>query len=122
MTRRQQIILGFVVRCAAAAFIALIGWWSCVTARVAETVRPVVCRLLDWPIATVGLLFPKWWAGIDAFYGRNLCDFCTPGERLTRHLELAIPVYVLLLYVPTFIRWIVEKRRRPHISTHPKQA
>jgi hypothetical protein len=59
----------------------------------------------------MGLLFPKWWAGIDVFYGRNLCDFCTPDERFVRHVELAIPVYVLLLYLPKVLTLAVKRRR-----------
>jgi hypothetical protein len=66
--------------------------------------------VLDWPVATTGLLFPTWWAGIDAFYGRNLCDFCTPDERLVRHIELAIPVYVMFLYLPKILMLAVKKR------------
>jgi hypothetical protein len=122
MNRRRQIVVGLVVRCGCATLLALIGWWSCVTARAGETIRPAICRVLDWPVATVGLLFPKWWAGIDAFYGRNLCDFCTPSERLVRHLEFAIPVCILLFYIPALIKWAAEKRGRSQPTTRPKQT
>lgn len=99
----------------------LLGWvtWWCYLngGRLAGLPR-IVYHVLDWPVATVGLLFPAYWAGIDAFYGQNLCDFCTPSELLVEHLKLAVPVFVLLSYVITKLHdW---RRRRSNVAVEKR--
>lgn len=54
-------------------------WWCYLNgARLGGAPR-VVYHVLDWPVATVGLLFPAHRAGIDVFYGRNLRPLHTAG-------------------------------------------
>ncbi|HEY0157559.1 MAG TPA: hypothetical protein VGF28_09765 [Thermoanaerobaculia bacterium] len=112
MTLHSGIVLALLsvaVRLSVATTLGVITWWSYVTRGASDGLLRILYRVLDWPVATVGQLFPQSWAGIDVFYGTNLCDFCTPRELLLEHLKFAVPVFVLLSYVGTSLR---ERWRR----------
>jgi hypothetical protein len=104
-------LVGLVHRFVYATLFALVSWLSCVMplGERAEW-QTWTCKVLDWPVATVGLLFPRW-KGVDVFYDGVRCDFCSPAELMWGHLVLAVPVYVVLFYVLPFVLWLVRKWR-----------
>jgi hypothetical protein len=107
-------LFSFTIRVVIGLLLGSVTWWCYLNGARFAGVPRLVYYVLDWPVATVGLLLPAYWAGIDAFYGRNLCDFCTAPELLVEHLKLAVPVFVGLSYAVTalHVRW----RRRSKIT------
>ena len=110
----MRLLRSFVVRVIIAAAISILTWWTC--SRAWGTLRELqsaICQVTDWPVAVVGrLLFPRGHEAIDMYYGRSLCDFCTDGELLWRHLKLAVPVYLVLSYLITGVVWLITHREK----------
>lgn len=73
----------------------------------------MLTKLLDLPVAAVGLLLPLAWRGIDLWFHPQELGYLAVSDVLIRHLRIAIPVYVLVFYLPTVARggW---RRLRPH--------
>jgi hypothetical protein len=77
----------------------------------------VTTHVLNLPVAAVGLILPDEWQGIDLWFSQQEWGYLHFSETLIRHLRLAIPVYVLLFYVPSLFRGAVKwgrGRRRRH--------
>ena len=107
----MRYLIGFIHRVVYATLIGLLTWFTCATPfGEHRRLQTLICQVFDWPVATAGRLF-KTWHGLDVFYGGRSCDFCQPIDFVWSHLQLAVPVYVLLFYVPTLVRWIVRRRR-----------
>lgn len=116
MTIRSRLvirILGLTHRLAYATTVALAGFLL--------TVMPVglridpsgfVVHLLDLPVAAAGLLLAPEWRGIDLWFQPQEWGYLHPIEGLLRHLRLAIPVYMLLFYLPNLIAG-AHRRLRP---------
>jgi len=51
--------------------------------------------------------------GLDVFFdhGGEWCDFCSAQQTLWYHLRFAVPIYVVLFYVPALVAWSIRKRR-----------
>lgn len=64
----------------------------------------VVARVLNLPVALAGLALPLELRGLDTWFHRSAVDPGNPTGTLVRHLRNAIPVYVLLFYVPNLLR------------------
>jgi hypothetical protein len=64
---------------------------------------------LDFPVALAGEVLPI--RGLELVFNDYgpWCDFCSPGQRFRLQMRLAIPVYLLLLYVPNLIGWIARR-------------
>jgi hypothetical protein len=102
-----------------AAFLALLTWFSCAAPLGTHPhTQGLICKVLDWPVATVGQLFPRWY-GVDVFYGGRSCDFCKPIDFVWSHTRLAVPVYVVLFYLPNFVVWIVRRFRNGRSKEAP---
>ena len=112
-------LFSLAVRVVIAMVLGYATWWCYLNGGRAAGLPRVVYHLLDWPVATVGLLFPSYWAGIDAFYGQNLCDFCTPNELLLEHLKLAVPVFVGLSYAVTTLHAWWRRRSKLAVEAPP---
>src|SRR5688572_23379782 len=98
-------LVGLIHRTVYATLFALVSWMACAMPLGPRVgLQTFTCKVLDWPVATAGLLFPGW-KGVDVFYGGVKCDFCTPSELLWGHLLLAVPVYVVLFYLPLLFVW-----------------
>jgi hypothetical protein len=71
-------------------------------------------KLLDLPVAAVSSLLPWQWKGIDVWSSERQPDYGSIWKMLYVHLRTAVPVYVILFYLPNAIAWIVRRvRRRP---------
>ena len=89
-----------------------IGWWWTISPGVPKASH-TIAYVLDWPVAFVGTrLFPNHFAGIDLFFGTNMCDFCSARELLTEHAKFAVPIYWLLLVSAWVSGAVVGRARR----------
>jgi len=115
MTARRA-IAGFIVRVAVATALALTVLWLAVTPfdriPLPRDFTGVVVRVLNFPVAVAGEVLPiRGFAVVFNTY-ESWCDFCTTGERIRRQLGLAVPVYVLLFYLPNAIALIARRSKR----------
>jgi len=71
-----------------------------------------IVKVLDFPVAMVSERMPlTGWRAIDPFTSDQL-GHNEPDEKLLLwHARLAIPVYVMLFYVPSVVMWIVRRLR-----------
>lgn len=113
----KQILVGFAVRAFVAAAISLFVWWLLTTpfksVPLPGAVVIATVRVLNFPVALAGeLLYPI--RGFDLVFenGSSWCDFCPPGQMLWMQLRLAIPVYIVLFYVPALTRGIARRNPR----------
>lgn len=114
----RRIVIGFLLRLAAATALSLFVWWLAVTPfdRLPfprSVVTIAVIKVLNFPVALAGeLLYPI--RGMQLLFDRydTWCDFCPPDEMFRLQMRIAIPTYVLLLYVPALIQWIARRDPR----------
>lgn len=47
---------------------------------------------------------------MDPFFDRGgeWCDFCSAQQVLWNHVRFAVPVYVVLFYLPNLVMWFVR--------------
>lgn len=108
-------LIGFIHRVAYATLCALFAWHAC-TWPFGESVArrkilTALCYTFNTPTAIVGRITGPY-RGMDTFLDKGTwCDFCTPQEMLWYHVRFAVPVYVVLFYVPTAARWLLRRWR-----------
>lgn len=91
---------------------ALGSWSACVAPLDSHgAIKSVLCRALNWPVATAGLLFGNW-RGLDVFYGNASCEFCGAAAMFRYHMLLAVPVYVALIYAISFAIVVLRRKFR----------
>jgi len=109
-------VVDFIHRISYATLFAMVGWYSCVMPPERAwqaAVQKVLCYALTYPPAVVSqLTYPL--SGMDLFFtrGSTWCDFCSPQDFFWYHLRFAVPVYVALFYVPTFLRFAARRDKR----------
>src|SRR5688572_7631045 len=112
MRRMLRLVVRLAVIGVVACGMSLVGWWFAISPLV-PTIGHSIAYVLDWPVALVGTrLFPNYFAGIDLFFGTNMCDFCTARELLIEHSKFAVPVYFAILSVASLA--FRHLRRRVH--------
>ena len=112
--RRQ--VTGFVHRFTYAVLAAGLAWYSCTFPPAFEwQVQPqkMLCYGLTFPTSVIGLItYPQ--TGIDVIFNEGAsqwCHHCTAQEVLWYHAKFAVPIYVLLFYLPSAAGWIVHRWR-----------
>jgi hypothetical protein len=111
-------VIGLVHRVAYATLFAGATWYACGypnAFRSNPALQKAVCYGLDYPIAVIGRVTAPY-RGIDVFFDRGgeWCDFCSAQQVLWYHVRFAVPVYVVLFYLPTLALWLVCRwRSRP---------
>lgn len=124
-------VIGLSHRVAYATAVALVGFLLAVMPAGAKV--PGLARLLDLPVAAAGLLLPVTWRGVDLWFRPwefhpYSSDHFVVG--MLQHLRIAIPVYVLLFYVPNLFsglrRWMRSRRGadqpQPASGSEPQRA
>src|ERR1700692_554812 len=105
-------IVGLVHRIVYAALIALLTWFTCAAPLGTHPhTQAMICKVFDWPVATAGQLFPRW-HGVDVFYGGRSCDFCKPADVVWGHVCLAVPLYVVLFYLPNILLLVLPRCKK----------
>lgn len=111
-----RVFVGLSHRIVYALVIALAAWHACTwpfgeSATQRKTVQ-TVCYACNFPTAVIGRVTAPY-RGIDVFFDRGgeWCDFCSPQQVLWYHIRFAVPVYVVLFYIPTIALWILRRRR-----------
>ena len=121
--RRWQPLVGVVHRVAYAALISFIVWflWTARfnTLPFGRDLQLGIVKVLDFPVAMVSEQMPRTgWRAIDPFTSDQM-GHNEPDEKvLLWHLRLALPVYVVLFYLPNIAMWIVRRLR----NGRPKEA
>lgn len=112
----RRVIHGLSVRLILSVLISLMVWWLFTTPfdrlPLPRSVVPVIVRVLDFPVALAGEVLPI--RGMELVFDNHdtWCDFCQPGEMFRQQMRLAIPVYLLLLYVPNLILSVAHRKPR----------
>jgi len=106
----------FILRLVLATGISLEVWFLYVTpldrVALARDAIAAVVQLLNFPVAVAGEFFYPLRGILLVFDdGGTWCEFCGYGEMMRRQLQLAIPVYLFLMYLPALIRRIARDRR-----------
>lgn len=115
-------VIGFVHRVVYAALIGIVTWLMAIfpIGVVNSLLLMLILKVFDFPVAVAGLLLPWEYTGIDLFFGHGFgVGAPAPEEILLRHLRVAIPVYVLLFYVPNLIKGGIGLIRRRQKTTKP---
>jgi hypothetical protein len=108
--------VGLVHRVIYATLFAMLGWYSCLFPpgfpRQAGVQRGL-CYALTYPLAVIGRLTEPY-RGLDVFFGQGgeWCDFCTAQQVLWYHIRFAVPVYVVLFYLPKIAVFILSQMKR----------
>lgn len=105
-------LIGFSHRIVYAALFAVLGWYSCIfppNFKWQEPVQKVLCLVLTYPPAVVGqLTYPL--SGMDLFFTRvTWCHNCSAQEAFWHHMRFAVPVYVVLFYIPALLKWVARR-------------
>jgi hypothetical protein len=112
----RNTVLGLVHRIAYASLLSLIAWTACTwpygTSVWQRRVVKSVCYATNLPTAIVGRLTAPY-RGMDVMFDRGgeWCDFCSREQEFWYHMRFAVPVYVVLFYIPTLVLWIIRRRR-----------
>jgi hypothetical protein len=111
----KRILIGFAVRLGLATLISTAVWWLVVTpfdrVPLPQAAVFMIVRVLNFPAAVAGELLPiRGFALVFRDYS-TWCDFCTLAEATRQQLRVSIPAWVLLLYIPLFLRPVVRRAR-----------
>jgi len=113
----RRIFIRFTLRFLVATVISLLVWWLSTTPfdrlPLPRTVIITTVRLLNFPVALAGELFYPI-RGIQLLFEdySTWCDFCPVGEMFRQQMRIAIPTYLVLLYIPAAMRSIVRRDAR----------
>lgn len=111
---QKRTLIGLAHRVAYAAALAFFVFdFSVLPTGVTGSVLGGFLAALNFPVALVGLLLPCGERGLDFPIGH--CDFPSTALFLN-HLRLAIPVYVVLLYLPGSLRALRRRRGVVHVA------
>lgn len=116
MKSMNRAVLGFVLRVIAAVALSGTVWWLATRPfdriPLPRSTVAILVRVLDFPVAVAGEVLPI--RGMELVFNdyESWCDFCSPGQFLWQQMRLAVPVYVLLFYVPNVIRFVARWNRR----------
>jgi len=107
MTRLRNLLNRLVWSLAAT----LAGWVSCTLPSERPSVALAVsCRVFSWPIRIVLSALSAVGVHNDPL-SVGWCDFCSSEQQLGRGLLTGTSIYVVLLYVPMIVIWIVRRLR-----------
>jgi hypothetical protein len=117
MSHLRRAFIGLTFRLIIATGISLIVWWLFTTPfdrlPLPRLAVSFLVRILDFPVALAGeLLYPI--RGMEVVFEHHdtWCDFCPIGEMFRQQMRIAIPVYLLLLYIPTLLRSVARRDAR----------
>ena len=99
----------------------LAGWVSCTFPSEPSVALAVSCRVFSWPIRIVLSVLSVVGLHNDPL-SVGWCDFCSSEQRLGRVLLTGVPIYLVLLYVPTVVLWIVRRFRNSRSKESPAQT
>ena len=109
----RRFAIGLTLRLTVSTVISLTVWWLFVTPFDRLPLPPsavsVIVRVLDFPVALAGEVLPI--RGMELVFENHdtWCDFCPIGEMFRQQMRLAIPTYLVLLYLPTLLRWVARR-------------
>ena len=109
----MRLLVGFAHRVVYATLFAMLGWYACIMPPESSwqtAIQRLLCYGLTYPPAVIGqLTYPL--GGMDLFFthGSTWCDFCSAQDVFWYHLRFAVPVYVLLFYIPALFKWIARR-------------
>jgi len=108
--------IGFTLRLIIATVISMAVWRLFITPfdrlPLPRSAVIIIGRVLDFPVALAGELLPI--RGMELVFEDHAtwCDFCQPGEMFRLQMRIAIPTYILVLYLPNLLRWAARRNAR----------
>ena len=113
----RRTFIGLAVRFLIATALSLLVWWLFVTPfdrlPLSAPAVHVIVGVLNFSVALAGeLLYPIRGMAVLFNDGDSWCDFCTSGETFRRQMRIAIPTYLVLLYLPAVVRPIARRNPR----------
>jgi hypothetical protein len=115
MKSARRWLVGLSHRVACATLIGIYTWlFSYLPYSATPRLLGDLAYIFDFPVAAASLVLPFPFKGIDLFFGRGVGEFMSKETLLFWHLRVAIPVYVLLFYVPNLIKGgfgLIRKRK-----------
>jgi len=109
----RKFAIGFTLRLITSTVISLTVWWLFTTPfdrlPLPPSVVMVIVRILDFPVALAGEVLPIRGMELVLDDYDTWCDFCPIGEMFRQQMRIAIPTYLLLLYLPTLLRWVARR-------------
>jgi hypothetical protein len=119
--KRWRPVIGFIHRVTYAMLIGFITWFLWIarfdTLPFDRDIQTGMIKVLSFPVALVSEQTPiTGWKAIDPFT-KDIVGHNEPNEKvLLWHLRLAVPVYVVLFYLPNLGTWIIRRARRKRHS------
>ena len=114
----RRFIIGFTVRLVLSVVISLAVVWLFFTPfdriPLPQSVVVTIIRIVDFPVAFAGNVLPIRGMEVLSDNHSSWCDFCTLHELYWQQLRLAVPIYLLLLYVPKLITIVSVIREKSH--------
>ena len=115
--RRWKRVVGFIHRVTYAVLLSVFVWYLTL---VPFTMTPLrrsshlaLVKVLDFPVAMVSSVLPWQAKGIDLFSEERQPERANMWELLHAHVRVAVPVYVILFYVPNAITFLRRRLRTP---------
>jgi hypothetical protein len=105
LARGVSILIGFCNRLAYALLFG-IGTWVFAwlpTPLAANQEFGLLLSVINAPVAFVSLFLPFQWQAVDLVFGRNLPHSLGEAAYLWQHLRTAVPVYLILFYLPLML-------------------
>jgi hypothetical protein len=112
----RKFVIGFTIRLIISTVISVTVWWLSTTPFDRFALSPsavtTIVRVLDFPVALAGEVLPI--RGMELVFDDHgtWCDFCSIGEVFRQQMRIAIPTYLVLLYLPAVMRWIARRNAR----------
>ncbi|HEX6100462.1 MAG TPA: hypothetical protein VF432_29375 [Thermoanaerobaculia bacterium] len=113
----RRILLGLALRVLIATAISVLVWWLFITPfdrlPLPRSGVLIAVQILNFPVALAGeILHPI--RGLQLLFEdySTWCDFCSAGEAFLQQMRIAIPSYLVLLYIPALLRTIARRDPR----------
>jgi hypothetical protein len=75
-----------------------------------------LCYVFDLPVALVTRLGIPQVAGVDVYWFHGVGEFMPVDRMLAWHMRLAVPIYLVLFYIPTWLIAWFKKRRETRVQ------
>ena len=116
MRMSRSFAIGLVHRVMYAKLLAAFVWYLAVVpyavTPIPRAIHHPLLLILDLPLAPVSTHLPSQLKTIDAFSSARQPEYDSVWQYLHVHLRTAVPIYVVVFYVPALVQWVRRRVRR----------